>query len=468
MDNTGRVRTLRRVTWVLVALALALLPDQELMDSLPKGPYGLNFQNILFVLFLVALIEPYAWPPDPRRREWPKIGRIFALYLLIAFLSVWYGFLITPWVGPPMMAEDFRIESWRDEATCALAFIVAGRCVRAESQMKKVLFVLLVASAFFVHFYLVRYYPEVERIRLLPRPPGVLEAEWADSQKWMIKKMAGVFTTLNSNGMAAYYVYVGIFFLGLCWHWRTLVFRLLVAGLVVVLGMGVYFSLSRGAVVATVAAIGYGILHRRKWLVRFAAMGFVGVPILAGGLESLDGSAATRLELWKHAVVLGLRYPMGVGYRLFDMHHRYKYGLKLDTHNFFLRSWAELGPLGAIIVVLMVLACIRLGWMLHERGRTGFARGMGRGCAMMWASIFVANLFGDRLSQVNLGIVAWTVTGMTMSLLVMEEKQRLAELPVAAAGGGFPIVARLGASPERIEVPDALLPDATARAGSAT
>ncbi|MBI2892731.1 MAG: O-antigen ligase family protein [Deltaproteobacteria bacterium] len=438
------------MTWALLALALALLPDQALMDAIPKGPYGLNVQNVLFALFIVALIEPFAWPPDPRRREWPRIGRIFALYLALAFLATWYGFLITPMVGPPLATEDFRIESWRDEATCALAFVVAARCVRSESQMKKVLVVLLVASAYFIHYYLVRYYPEVERIRLLPMPPGVREAEWADSQKWMIKKMGGVFTTLNSNGMAAYYLYVAVFFTGLCWHWRSVVFRLLVATLIVFLGMGIFYSLSRGALVAAAAAIGYGIFHRRKWLVRVAAVGFVAIPILAGRLESLDGSAATRLDLWNHAVKLGLRYPMGVGYRLFHLHHRLKYGLKLDTHNFFLRSWAELGPLGAILVIALVLACIRLGWLLHVRGRTDFARGMGRGCSMMWVAIFVANLFGDRLSQVNLGIVAWTITGMTMSLLIMDEKCRLSELPVAAEAGGVPVFARFGPVPEPV------------------
>ncbi|MBI2895796.1 MAG: O-antigen ligase family protein [Deltaproteobacteria bacterium] len=438
------------MTWFVLAFCVAVLPNTILVDWIPKGPAGLNLQNVIIATALMILLGTVAEPKAPSQPHWPKLARTIVLYLALAFAACWYGVLFTGWVGLPAGLDDFRLTDWRDELTGGLMFFLAAKCIKTEDQIKKVLVVLVIASAYFVGYYLVLYYPEVGRINALPMPRGIDPKQWDEDKKWMIKALAGVFVHLQSNEMAAYYLYVGMFFTGLFWHYRSAFWRILVPIEVALLFLGVVYSASRGAMLSAAAAVAYSFFRKQKWLVRVTFLACAAIPAFGGGTEGLDASAATRLELWNHAFRMGLRYPLGVGYRLFSTKHKIDYSLKLDTHNFFMRCWAELGPGGFLLMALFFLGAIKLGWILHDSARSDFSRGMGRGCALMWASAVICNLFGDRLSYVPIGVPVWTLTGLTMALLIIEERDRIAEaemslgtvsrtsIPVGA-GGTVPV-----------------------------
>jgi O-antigen ligase/polysaccharide polymerase Wzy-like membrane protein len=415
------------MAWFLLAVCVAVLSNTVLVDAIPKGPGGLNLQNIIIVLLLLILMGSLAKPKDPSRPDWPKLGKWLIIYLAVTFLATWYGPIFTEWVGLPGDMDDFRIVGWRDEFTGILLFFIAARCLKTPAEMRRVMVVLVAASAYFVGYYLVRYYPEIDRIRALPMPQGVSEAQWTEDQKWMIKKVAGVFIHVQSNEMAAYYLYVAVFFTGLFWHYRSAFWRILVPIDIVLLFLGVVYSASRGAMLSAAAAFAYSLVRKKKWLVRVSAVLCAVVPAMSGAEAGLDQSAAGRIDLWRDALVMGIKHPIGVGYRLFSTHHQMAFGSHMDTHNLFMRAFAEEGPMGMFIIASFFMAAIKLGWTLHDNARSDFARGMGRGCALMWASALICNLFGDRLTYVEISVVVWTLTGMCMGLLVMEERDRLAE-----------------------------------------
>ncbi len=46
---------------------------------------------------------------------------------------------------------------------------------------------------------------------------------------------------------------------------------------------------------------------------------------------------------------------------------------------------------------------------------------------MMWGSALMCNMFGDRISYANLGVVVWALTGFAFALHMKEERERVAE-----------------------------------------
>ena len=417
------------MAWFITAIVVGLIPNQVLCDELPKGPAGLNLQNILIFACLMLLMGVLGKPKAMEPPQMPKMGRYLKLYLLISFLALFYAPFFTQDAEFPLSLQNERVQQWRDELTGMLMFFVAGRCFKTEKDVRKVLFIIVIASAYFVWYYLIRYYPEIDRISALPAPEGFTPEEWIEEQKWMIKRVSGVFTQVGSNEMAGYYVYVAVFCIGLAWHYRSAFWRFLVPFEVVCLLMGVVYSASRGAMLATAGAIGYALVRTRRWFVRIAIFCSAMIPAFA-----TDDSAATRFELWKAAFWFGLRYPIGIGYHVFPMKHKEVHGLKLDTHNYFMRAWAELGPFGFIMVVSFFAAGAKIGWLLHDTARTDFTKGLGRGVALMWGALVVSNMFGDRLSYANFGVVVWTLTGSAFAMILKEEKERATEaFPVAPA-----------------------------------
>lgn len=405
-----------------------MIPNQVLCDELPKFPGGLNLQNILILFCLIMLMGALGKPKATEPPDTAKIPKYIKWYLLLSFFALFYAPIFTPYADFPMSLEDHRVQEWRDEFTGMLMFFVAARCFKTENEMRRVLFVIVCASAYFVGYYLVRYYPEIDRINALPMPEWFTPEEWVEEQKWMIKKISGVFTQVGSNEMAGYYVYVAVFCMGLLWDYRKMFWRVVVPIEIAVLIMGIVYSASRGAILATVGGFAYAFFRHRKWMVRFTILAAGLIPAFAS-----DDSAAHRFELWKAAILMGIRWPIGIGYHVFAQKNQELNGEKLDTHNYFMRAFAELGPAGFFLVCSLFALGTRLGWKLYDTARNDFSKGMGRGCAMMWASLVVSNMFGDRISYANFGVIVWTITGFTYALLLKEEKERAAE--------AFPVVA---------------------------
>ena len=415
------------MAWFITALVVGMIPNQVLADELPKLPGGLNLQNILILFCLLLLMGAMGKPKATEPADMPKIPRNAKLYLLLSFLAIWYAPIFTPYADFPMSIDDHRVQEWRDEFTGILMFFVAARCFNTEAEMRRVLFVIVAASAYFVGYYLVRYYPEIDRISALPMPEWFTPEEWVEEQKWMIKKISGVFTQVGSNEMAGYYVYVAVFCMGLLWEYKKLFWRVIVPIEIAVLCMGIVYSASRGAMLATAGGFGYAFFRHRKWIVRSTILASALIPAFAS-----DDSAAHRFELWKAAILMGIRWPLGIGYHVFAQKNQELNGEKLDTHNYFFRAFAELGPAGFFLVIGLFAFGARLGWKLFDTARTDFSRGVGRGTAMMWGALVVSNMFGDRISYANFGVVVWTITGFCYALILKEERERAAE--------AFPVV----------------------------
>ncbi len=262
----------------------------------------------------------------------------------------------------------------------------------------------------------------------------------AQEFSWDLKEITGVFTHIGSNEMAAFYVQAFLFAVGLIFAMKSIRWRLYLVINCLFLGWGILFSLSRGAWLAVIAAFGYLGARRSKGLMVFFVIFLLAAPaVMPGSVSSRasgsgdDGSGAHRLDFWKWAVTAGtVRYPLGLGYQCYIPKHADETGIKLDTHNFFFRTIAEMGLFGLFLVGMIFRGAFRNGWQLFENGKTGFARGVGLGVAIMVIGSAVANMFGDRFSYVSLGAYLWAFIGMAARLNQLYPKQEVKPAPKAS------------------------------------
>lgn len=93
---------------------------------------------------------------------------------------------------------------------------------------------------------------------------------------------------------------------------------------------------------------------------------------------NLDHSSASRLTLWQDALNLFMESPvMGVGYAVVPF-----YGLsegQNDTHNVYMKIFAEEGIIGIVIFLVLLMLCFRSGWKLYCLATNGFRKGLGMG-----------------------------------------------------------------------------------------
>jgi hypothetical protein len=488
----------------LLAVAVLILPIELWTDAFPKGPYGLNFQNLALVALVVG------WVVHCLRRGRPLVPRsplnwAILAYVVWSFLALWYGPLFTPQVPLPLSPDDPRFAYWRQEATGMLLFFVAQATLREERQVKTLLFLMLATIPYIVGVYYHQYTadflqrhqrfvvddvmgddergtrtgvpgaryvqaigadgfptkiivdddhrvraknqegtgvrvlassgPAVIRIPGWHRSTGPLVITYWQDQRgggtraqafsWDLKDIKGVFTQTGSNEMAAFYGNTLLLLVGLIVAWRGARWWRVYLGVnALLLAWGTIFSLSRGAWLAVVAGIAYVGLRKNRVLMVGLVLFVVAAPmVLPGSVTSrggggLDDSAEGRLGYWQWAAYTGtVRYPLGVGYQCYIPKHREETGVRLDTHNFFFRTLAEMGLIGLALVLFMFWRAYRTTWSLVEAATTPFAKALGMGAAMMWIGSFVGNMFGDRFVHTSINTYLWTFTGMALAEL---------------------------------------------------
>ena len=138
--------------------------------------------------------------------------------------------------------------------------------------------------------------------------------------------------------------------------------------------------------------------------------------VLGAGVRFLVSDASVIQGLLGAGLALALTFP------LFALRAMGGGDVKLFTV-----AGMFLGPMGFFLVVASFAAGARLGWKLYDTARTPFTKGIGRGVGMMWGALLVSNMFGDRISYANLGVVVWTITGFAFAMYMKEERERVAE-----------------------------------------
>jgi O-antigen ligase len=171
----------------------------------------------------------------------------------------------------------------------------------------------------------------------------------------------------------------------------------------VVCVMAIWYSQSRGALLALVVQIGafqvLRSLSNKKWIVPIVTLALASAVYLFAvrnmqrAADDLEASSASRMTYWKTAAVMTARNPlMGVGFGQFpEKYESYSTSLKYEwgkrtAHSSWLLAFAESGVLGGLLFVGFFISILLTAWRNRKESPENFYAIGGYGVAMSFLS----------------------------------------------------------------------------------
>jgi O-antigen ligase len=223
----------------------------------------------------------------------------------------------------------------------------------------------------------------------------------------------------------------------------------LALGTALLTAYGTVLSLSRGSLVALAA--GLVVVAWRTWRPSVLLLVFVvavtplwapdylmerikgsTVQVEGSDTETVDMATEARLETWRSILAVVKQHPLdgigfgGLSYVLPDVGAQL--GLeevKDSAHNSFLRMLSELGVLGLIAFVAVLVQAWRVSDRAVRRARDAFERAVAVGACGATVCLAVSSAFGDRFFSVIITSSFWMLIALVESRLGTEEPGRV-------------------------------------------
>ena len=381
-------------------LLLFLIPLQTTRYRLEAFPFGSEIIDMLWMSICLGLIVRHGMSAFPKSPIYPYLIALS----LITYFCLWLGSFYLP-TDLPIRLSDPRFSDWKNYMVMPMVAIVVAGTAKTVTAMKRVLLVILVATA-------------VVDWSFFRSTNGRDFSHFAYDLR-----DAGVIGYAGVNGFAAFIAMSVVFFATLLFCYRARIFRLVALAL---LGFSIYcllFAFSRGAYFATLAGLAFvAVFCQKKLLIGIAALVICWQMVLPqavqerinmtyGGSENtLEPSAADRVTLWEDAMNLYKANPvLGTGYDTYQFMHRVaEYG---DTHNYYVKVMVETGTVGLLTLVAVLMRMAFLGLQLYFKTGDSFLKGIGLGFFGMMVCALVANFFGDRWTYMQVDGFIWVVLG---------------------------------------------------------
>jgi len=216
-------------------------------------------------------------------------------------------------------------------------------------------------------------------------------------------------------------------------HWFG---RLVLLGTFVTACIALMMSLSRGGMLALLVGmfvvgwrssrVGFGILLAAMLLSPLWAPDYIKERVMSSQIEvegsdevALDTAAEARIQTWQSILQVVSEHPIegvgftGLGYVLPDMGTLL--GLeevKDSAHNTYLRMLAEMGILGIVLFIWLLVKCLMLAEATVRTARNAFDRALGVGLCGATVSLAVSCAFGDRFFNVIIASSFWVLCAL--------------------------------------------------------
>ena len=433
--------------WYMLLFTVAVIPLEQEFTSFCVG-----------VTFVCAAIVAHV----RGRGSQPCVLRPWqqgALYVLLAisaasiyfsmdrFLSFWnWVYVVGQYAA--LVFVLLRYASVVNSEKCAVADIEQNACCTKQLSMQEKLLLLwqrfgclprpLQLIGAFLGVSLL-----VSMIGLAQKFFGVTaEGIWVDPKQFPDIKVRVFSTLVNPNILAGYLVLVIAY--STAFFNQTKAYkkwRLAFLGTGLLAALCLLYTYSRGNWVAcAVMLLAFCVLFCRKAF----------IPILGGGaavlatggtavlhrLASIQGgyggdtSIALRMAYLKSTKWIIEEFPFGVGwygyrfvYPTYNFYLADKSVIMYHCHNIFLNIWAELGAHG-LLAFLVVWWGIFLpaAWRLAYHGRSLWLKAMGRGYVLATVGIIVGGLTDHVYFNTQMGLLFWTLGGLTMLCKKLNEE----------------------------------------------
>lgn len=148
--------------------------------------------------------------------------------------------------------------------------------------------------------------------------------------------------------------------------------------------------------------------------------------------DQLEGSARTRLVVWRGALDIIKDYPIfGVGYGLFPYVIPYYAPTEnklLDAHNTYIIIAAEMGIPALIMFLIIFFILIKNARYLYRKSKDPFMRTLGLGVLAGIFGLMVVNMFGSRMNSEEVSGYFWILAGLVMRAVIIEKNSHKVKL----------------------------------------
>lgn len=235
-------------------------------------------------------------------------------------------------------------------------FFVAKDAIDTEEKLDFILWVLISMGTLVALYAVYQYIVGVE-----------MDAAWVDTESFDITTRAYA-TFNNPNVLGEYLILVGSLAAGMLWKMKNWCGRIYYAGCFGVICLGLVATGSRGAMLGLLFSAGLFVLLSEKRLIPLGIILLLLMPFLlpeslwariASSVTMSDSSSLYRMSIYGAAFEIIRHYwttGIGIGafpqiYPLFSFEAANAY----HAHNLFLQEFIELGIVGFLVLVLLVL-----------------------------------------------------------------------------------------------------------------
>ncbi|HVI59242.1 MAG TPA: O-antigen ligase family protein [Luteimonas sp.] len=385
--------------WALY-LFLFLLPLQNIHTGyLPNLGGGVNFLNlgVGFSLLGALFMHGRLAPNEP-------INRWVAVYAIYSVFSLFVSYHYVSDTGSHMNILKDHL------AGVSLLYLVQ-MSVDSWAGVRRIVFCTLLP---------------------LPYIAKVTWIEHASVASWNYNddlRIKGTFALLGANEFAAFCVTVAAVLFALLVATRaSKKWKLLFAGGIACMVLGVLYAYSRTAYIALILALVTVVLAwRGRWklmlplLLAAAILPAVLPPSVVQRFDSTtveqgdrDESTELRFEFWGIAWDNFVSHPViGTGFQSFRHPEINPY--KMDTHNVYMRTLSEGGVIGAVILAGLLLSILRTARRELAASANGTWRyALALGLVGAWMGLVCGNIFGDRFTYYPVIAYFWTYVALVV------------------------------------------------------
>lgn len=371
---------------------------QEMVPTM--GEYHINLDTVLLLVTLLSLVMRWrTYALDLR-----EIGRLAAPWLALVFVHVVWSVIqyVRFWQVSEFLRACYDLAKFTEYSAF---FLITYMAVRSEKETRAV------SAAFLIGFVPVGLYGILQYMAMnhgVNPFPAVIHTQGSIS-------LTRVYSTLINLGPNYYGMYLSVVLAVLSSvlvQSRSRALRVALVLEVVLLLANLYFTESRGSIVAALAGVlAVAAVQKRYGLVLLGiAVGALSVPsliqqrfVLNGSQIELDYSALERLALVKAALVEFYQHSiLGLGFNGFTQVSRAYVGRAIVVHNQYLSTLAEFGLLGSALFLAsasrMVCLALRDSWrLLFRENDKSVARATLISCVGALVAFLVGNLTGNLL-----------------------------------------------------------------------
>jgi O-antigen ligase len=388
--------------WLAVFVALARRAEvaawlYAILAPLPTLWYPSQFlplaSSSLTLLIAAALLGGWLRraSDDPRSAN----GGYLLLYILASYLYLWNTTLRFH-LPPALSADNPEFAYWKNFAAMILGYYVTYLTLRTESHIRTLLMIVFAVLLFLVW----------REVASFTSGSAFSYGQRSNGPFWLVG--------LGANHFGAFIAHYAVLALAMFVADRNRLRRAYYAVTFAGSLYPLFFSYSRGAYAAAVAALGLiGALRSRLVLASVVVLLATWQSVLPSSVVDriqmtetssgeLEDSAAERVVMWDLAKKLFAGHPVaGIGFQGFYFASE---GQPLrNVHNYYYETAAEEGVIGLALLGWLFLRALASGWALYRRGGSEFLRAFGLGFLATTVAVMVSNVFGDRFSQIELG-----------------------------------------------------------------